>query len=51
MKIENATITTSTRALMNGPAVMAGDTKDALLESGTPLTVRVTSPVTLTIER
>ena len=32
-------------------AVMAGDTKDALLESGTPLTVRLTSPVTLTIER
>lgn len=32
-------------------AVIAGDTKDALLESGTPLTMRLTSPVTLTIER
>lgn len=32
-------------------AVMAGDTKDAVIESGAPLTVRVTSPVTLTIER
>jgi hypothetical protein len=32
-------------------AVMAGDTKDAVLESGTPLTVRLNSPVTLTIER
>jgi len=32
-------------------AVLTGDTKDALLESGTPLTMRVTSPVTLTIER
>lgn len=32
-------------------AVMAGDTKDAVLERGTPLTMRVTSPVTLTIER
>ena len=32
-------------------AVIAGDTKDAVLQSGTPLTLRVTSPVTLTIER
>jgi hypothetical protein len=32
-------------------AVMAGDAKDALLESGTPLTIRLTSPLTLTIER
>ena len=32
-------------------AVMSGDTKDALLERGTPLTMRITSPVTLTIER
>jgi hypothetical protein len=32
-------------------AVMTGDTKDALLGSGTPLTMRLTSPVTLTIER
>ena len=32
-------------------AVMAGETKEAVLESGTPLTMRVTSPVTLTIER
>lgn len=32
-------------------AVIAGDTKDAVMESGTPLTMRVTSPVTLTIER
>jgi hypothetical protein len=32
-------------------AVMAGDTKDALLESGTPLTMRLTSPVRLTVER
>jgi hypothetical protein len=32
-------------------AVIAGDTKDAVLQSGTPLTVRVTSPVTVTIER
>ena len=32
-------------------AVMAGDAKEALLEGGTPLTIRLTSPVTLTIER
>lgn len=32
-------------------AVIAGDTKDALLERGTPLSMRLTSPVTLTIER
>ena len=32
-------------------AVIAGDAKDAVLESGVPLTVRITSPVTLTIER
>lgn len=32
-------------------AVMAGDTKEAILESGTPLTMRVTNPVTLTMER
>ena len=35
-----------------GPAaVTAGDAKAALLEGGTPLAVRLTSPVTLTIER
>ena len=32
-------------------SVISGDTKEALLESGTPLTMRLTSPVTLTIER
>ena len=32
-------------------AVMAGDRKEALLASGTALTMRLTSPVTLTIER
>ena len=32
-------------------AVIAGDTKDAVLNSGTPLTLRTTSPVTITIER
>jgi hypothetical protein len=32
-------------------AVLAGDTKDAVLNSGTPLTLRTTSPVTITIER
>jgi outer membrane biosynthesis protein TonB len=32
-------------------AVVAGDNKDAVLESGTPLTMRLTSPVTVTIER
>ena len=32
-------------------AVMAGDAKEAVLERGTPLTMRVTSPVTFTIER
>ena len=32
-------------------AVMAGDAKEALLESGTQLTMRLTSPVTVTIER
>lgn len=32
-------------------AVVAGDAKEALFQSGTPLTLRLTSPVTLTIER
>jgi hypothetical protein len=32
-------------------AVIAGDAKEAVLERGTALTMRVTSPVTLTIER
>ena len=32
-------------------AVISGDAKEALMESGTPLTTRLTSPVTLTIER
>jgi hypothetical protein len=32
-------------------AVMAGDSKEAVLESGTQLTMRVTSPVTVMIER
>lgn len=32
-------------------AVMAGNPKEALLPSGTPLTMRLTNPVTITIER
>jgi hypothetical protein len=32
-------------------AVMAGDAKEAVLQSGTPLTMRLTAPVTITIER
>jgi hypothetical protein len=32
-------------------AVMASEAKDVVIDSGTPLNVRITSPVTLTIER
>jgi len=32
-------------------AVMAGDRKDAVLAPGTPMTVRILSPVTVTVER
>ena len=32
-------------------AVMAGDAKDAVLERGAPLSMKITSPVTVTIER
>src|SRR5262245_7414608 len=32
-------------------AVMAGDHKDAVLAPGTPMTVRILSPVTVTVER
>jgi hypothetical protein len=32
-------------------AVMAGDRKDAVLAPGTPMTVRIVSPVTVTVER
>jgi len=32
-------------------AVMASDAKEAVFASGTPLTVRLTSPVTVTVER
>jgi hypothetical protein len=32
-------------------AVMAGDAKEAVIENGAPLTVRITNPVTITIER
>ena len=32
-------------------AVMAGDRKEATLAIGTPMTVRIVSPVTVTIEK
>ena len=32
-------------------AVLAGDAREAVLPSGTPLTMRLTSPVTVTVER
>jgi hypothetical protein len=31
--------------------VMAGDRKEATLATGTPMTVRIVSPVTVTIEK
>jgi hypothetical protein len=48
---KGAAIGTTVGAAGGTAAVMAGGTKEAVFQSGTPLTVRLTQPVTVSVEK